>query len=1212
MKFLLKRVVAAFVAVIMVVAVLPFTAYSADWIPSDCKDYVFDAEYYAAKYPEVAEEYGKTDDELYAHFQEYGVDEGKQGSPTFSVTEYLRNNESVSEQFGTDYKEALLHYCDMLSTTVSKPSPDKFLSGTFDAVISRAEDTANGAFNVGVASSATSSSSGKYNVQALAADITDTKQIWTFKYNDNGSYTITNKYTGTVLDVNGASKESGANVSTYNSNGSQAQQWRLLERLPGQYVLAPVHASHFTVLDIGGSTSNGTNVITYRYNHTSAQLFNIQILIPDEIKTIAFDWDYYGVKYPEIAANVGNGENLEAFLYEHYGKFGIMEGRQGSPVFSAKYYLDNNASVRSSCDNPIDALMHYYNTGRNTAGLKTAPSEYIADSFEAIINFIGQSTNLGLKSTATNASNNAWNAETVTQSFNDERQVWLFTYVPETGAYVVTNKAHPKAALDVSGASLANNANLATYTDNGVDNLHQQMYIYERIPGEYSLSPAHSSGKVVEIAGGYTEPGKNVSIYEYNRTVAQRVTLSFYFDQNLKGAVYDEEFYRNKYYSEKNVRRKTGDDLYEHFLSIGLYRGYQGSPTFSVSHYLENNDDVKADCPNGYYEALMHYLNTGINTENYKTAPAADFGEKFTATVNSTSANVNIGVANTSSNADGTVYTVKSRTRNDEADAQKWMFVRNDDGSYTLKNVLSGTVMSAEGGSFEKGTLVNTSPSENSTSQRWFFYERTPGNFVISPAHSSGTLVLGVQESALVEGTQADLYTYLAVPAQLYDVTILDYPGEHKCDVNHDGTINAKDLLRVAKHVKQPLLYAYVTDSDINCDGVIDYADVELVRQSIGKNYGISYKTLTPDSSFTTPEYTQYTENHTLISYDNISLETYEAVYAGFISDGCELYSDTVKGSIHATTFVKGDDFYHMYWAENSRRLRIAEAKGSADDLPSKNAVLSKGVTPSITQLKSSYLNGMGYIVKLSDGTFIVVDGGYTNEQDILYSKLVELNNGSKEKIIIRAWLITHSHNDHYECFMAFAQKYASAVTLERFMYCPETPAVAKSSWHTAFYTGDIYKYVNMFKGVKILTIHTGMEFTFGDVRMEILYTPDDMLIEYNPDDQNEMSVICRFYTDKKNALILGDSGSGVARKLEQYYGNYLKSDICQASHHGVEDFPLSTYNIIRAPIMFYPCSQALYDLNERFDDVRDAIANSDYIKEILIHQHGHYTRSLK
>ena len=1209
MKISLKRTVAAFVAVMTVISILPFTAYSADWIPSDCKDYVFDAEYYAAKYPEVAEEYGTAEDELYTHFQNQGVDEGKQGSPTFSVTEYLRNNESVSEQFGTDYKEALLHYCEMLSTTVSKPSPDKFLSGTFDAVISRAQDTANGAFNVGVASSATSSSSGKYNVQALAADITDTKQIWTFKYNDNGSYTITNKYTGTVLDVNSASKESGANVSTYKSNGSQAQQWRLLERLPGQYVLAPVHASHFTVLDIGGSTSSGTNVITYQYNHTPAQLFNIQILIPDAIKNIAFDWEYYGVKYPEITSKVGA---TEAALYEHFGKFGLAEGKQASPVFSAKYYLDNNASVRSSCDNPVDALMHYYNTGRNTAGFKTAPSEYIADSFEAIINFIGQSTNLGLKSTATNSSNNAWNVETVTQSFSDKRQVWLFTYVPETGAYVVTNKTYPKAALDVSGASLANNTNLATYTENGVDNLHQQMYIYERMPGEYSLSPAHSSGKVVEIAGGYTEPGKNVSIYEYNKTVAQRVSLSFYFDQSLKDLVYDEEYYQNKYYFEKNVREKSGDELYEHFLTTGIYRGYQGCPTFSVSYYLENNDDVKAECPNGYYDALMHYLNTGINTEDYKTAPAADFGEKFIAAINSTSANVNIGVANTSSNSAGTVYMVKARNRKDNTDAQKWMFVRNSDGSYTLTNALSGGVMSAEGGSVENNTLVNTTPSENLTSQRWFFFERTPGKFVISPAHSSGTLALGVQNSSLTEGTQADLYTYCRVSAQLYDVTILDYPGVYKCDVNHDGIINAKDLLRVAKHIKQPLLYAYVKDADINCDGVIDDVDLELVKQNIGENYGISYKTLTPDDSFTTPEYTQYTENHTLLSYDNIPLETYEAVYAGFISDGCEIYSDTVKGEIHATTFVKGDDFYHMYWAENSRRLRIAEAKGSAGDLPVKNNVASKGITPSITQLKSSYLNGMGYVVQLSDGSFVVIDGGYTAESDILYNKLVELNNGSKEKIIIRAWLITHSHNDHYECFMAFAQKYASAVTLERFMYCPETPGVAKSSWHTAFYTGDIYKYVNMFSGVKILTIHTGMEFTFGDVRMEILYAPDDMLIEYNPYDQNDMSVVCRFYTDRKNALILADAGSGVARKLVQYYGSYLKSDICQAAHHGVEDFPLSAYNIIKAPTMFYPCSQALYDLNERFDDVRDAIASSSYIKEILIHQHNHYTRTLK
>ena len=162
MKISLKRTVALLIAAVMVISIMPFTAYSADWIPADFKNYVFDAEYYAYLYPDVAKEYGSTEAELYAHFQEYGVDQKKRGSPTFSVDHYLYFNADLKAQFGTDYRAALLHYCSTNTpTTLYQSAPNKFYAGSFDAVISRDSDTANGAFNVGVASTATSASVGK-------------------------------------------------------------------------------------------------------------------------------------------------------------------------------------------------------------------------------------------------------------------------------------------------------------------------------------------------------------------------------------------------------------------------------------------------------------------------------------------------------------------------------------------------------------------------------------------------------------------------------------------------------------------------------------------------------------------------------------------------------------------------------------------------------------------------------------------------------------------------------------------------------------------------------------------------------------------------------------------------------------------------------------------------------------------------------------------
>ena len=67
---------------------------------------------------------------------------------------------------------------------------------------------------------------------------------------------------------------------------------------------------------------------------------------------------------------------------------------------------------------------------------------------------------------------------------------------------------------------------------------------------------------------------------------------------------------------------------------------------------------------------------------------------------------------------------------------------------------------------------------------------------------------------------------------------------------------------------------------------------------------------------------------------------------------------------------------------------------------------------------------------------------------------------------------------------------------------------------------------------------------------------------------------------------------------------------MCQASHHGVEDVPFSFYDIVKAPILFYPCGYDLYDNNTRHIMVRLKIELTDYTKEILIHGLNRYTRA--
>jgi len=100
-------------------------------IPAELKDYVFDAQYYLSQYPELFELYGNDQGQLYYHFVNYGIEEGRCASPFFDVRFYANQN-------GQNFRDAhkgnyLAAFNDFLSK-YKTPSPMK-LSPIFDTAI---------------------------------------------------------------------------------------------------------------------------------------------------------------------------------------------------------------------------------------------------------------------------------------------------------------------------------------------------------------------------------------------------------------------------------------------------------------------------------------------------------------------------------------------------------------------------------------------------------------------------------------------------------------------------------------------------------------------------------------------------------------------------------------------------------------------------------------------------------------------------------------------------------------------------------------------------------------------------------------------------------------------------------------------------------------------------------------------------------------------
>ncbi len=146
-------------------------------------------------------------------------------------------------------------------------------------------------------------------------------QVWHFKLNSDGAYTITNRSTGKVLDVYAAGTANGTNVQTYASNNTAAQRW-FVKEMDGQYVLEPKNAPSKALDVYANATADGSNVQIYQYNGTAAQKYTILKLNEDEYTENTV---WYATK--SITVEAGKSCDLNKFHVQFSKNSAITDGK---------------------------------------------------------------------------------------------------------------------------------------------------------------------------------------------------------------------------------------------------------------------------------------------------------------------------------------------------------------------------------------------------------------------------------------------------------------------------------------------------------------------------------------------------------------------------------------------------------------------------------------------------------------------------------------------------------------------------------------------------------------------------------------------------------------------------------------------------------------------------------------------------------------------
>lgn len=333
--------------------------------------------------------------------------------------------------------------------------------------------------------------------------------------------------------------------------------------------------------------------------------------------------------------------------------------------------------------------------------------------------------------------------------------------------------------------------------------------------------------------------------------------------------------------------------------------------------------------------------------------------------------------------------------------------------------------------------------------------------------------------------------------------------------------------------------------------------------------------------------------------YDGTKKADIDAYRASLEASGFSEYSSGELGGNLFASYTGKKGNVHLSFDPKSGRTKVLCENSSQRLAPiAEGEKYEKVAEPSVTLLTLSYTadntNGLGVIFRLSDGSFLVYDGGFSADGKTVMDTLNELNVTGK-KPVVRMWLLTHMHGDHVRAFASFSSEYAKDIELH-YVVCNSAGAYYDSDKAGVASPEKIRKYVKAFAGAKLIRVHDGTVMQFADAKVEILQT-QEALYPYieSLGFGNDTSVVSRVTLGGQTVLLPGDMQVTAGNALCATYGDYLKSDIVQVSHHGSIKYPTTVefYRLAGARYALFPGSA------ERFAENRSTPENKFVISQV-------------
>ncbi len=208
--------------------------------------------------------------------------------------------------------------------------------------------------------------------------------------------------------------------------------------------------------------------------------------------------------------------------------------------------------------------------------------------------------------------------------------------------------------------------------------------------------------------------------------------------------------------------------------------------------------------------------------------------------------------------------------------------------------------------------------------------------------------------------------------------------------------------------------------------------------------------------------------------------------------------------------------------------------------------------------------NGLCIVIRLEDGRFIVVDGGFNNANNTtkFINLLKDQSKAYTSTPTVAAWIVTHAHGDHQGMIGNSTRANSiknAGIKIESFMvnFMSDGERLKSINAYSGNWSAteggaysDVWSTANKF-GSTMYKIHVGQKYYAADLEMEVLYTLESFAPKTCNALNTSSTVIKMTFGGKTTYLCTGDATGYGMELAAKTFGTHMQCDIVQVCHHG-------------------------------------------------------------